>query len=661
MSKSVQPIVDALFGNGSSEEKTIVFHWRLIKRRGWPFLLLPESGPDSRTGLELYSAQRPLAKLWRAFLPFLLKTPAASLFPRVTVRTHAGSPMIRFLAEQSGMPAEQLRAPAIKFGGLAENKSRLVLLLCDETRRPVKVIKTGLDAGGRAATERESRLLEKLPPHIIGCIRMSGQLMTDKLSAFATPYFPGQCPEDDAGMEILFHSWLNPMEPVVIEMLDSWKMLEEAVAKTEPEAWQTLRPALAGHKVRSSLHHGDFAPWNIRAINTQNLQAFDWEYGHHDGIPGWDWFHFFVQTSILARRHSVERVAAEVEELLASPRFQKYAAAAGISSIVKPLLLAYLLHQRCVIKPLEGGSTAAELFDLLAARWHLDLHTHLTLPSPSPPGNLWASALQQLKCTATQMGNLFWEPTLISRTQPTMAAQFLAYWPNLLVALLLVAAVAGTHYLASTHLIFLPFYLAPIVLVTVRMDRRWGAVIATVAAIVGPLIQSYKDAEFHHMEVVLWNIIMRFVMLQMCVLFVDRIRRQKNILTSPLDLRPVPARFSDNWAVIVFCVLLFAAIFLVDFATNPHWNFIPVYLIPCMLLTLRLNFKWGLLAAALTSLAGSLSEFWTNPGYKPLEVFGWNCLMRFLISAVIIVLLERIRRENVLFFSRNVGGKTGHR
>jgi hypothetical protein len=75
-----------------------------------------------------------------------------------------------------------------------------------------------------------------------------------------------------------------------------------------------------------------------------------------------------------------------------------------------------------------------------------------------------------------------------------------------------------------------------------------------------------------------------------------------------------------------------------------------------MILTLRLNFKWGLLAAALAAIAGSFSEFRTNPGYKPLEVFGWNCLMRFLITAVVIVLVERIRRENVLFFTCNAGG-----
>lgn len=607
----------------------------------------------ARIGLELYSAQRPLAKIWRALLPFLLKTPAAAFFPRISVCADARSPMLRFLAEQSGVPVDQLVAPAIKFGGQAENKSRLVLLLCDQTSRPVKVVKTGLDVGGRAATECESQLLEKLPPQVIGCIRMSGRLATDNLSAFATPYFPGQSPEDDAGLEVLFHSWLNPAEPVPIESLDSWGDLETKVAKEEPEAWQVLRAALAGHRVRSSLYHGDFAPWNIRAINTQNLQAFDWEYGQREGMPGWDWFHFFVQTSVLARRHSVERVAAEVEELLASPRFKRYAEAASISSIVQPLLLAYLLHLRCVIKPVDGGETSSLLFDLLAARWRLDIHRLDQLPDSTPaavPG-WWSDALGQLRSTAAQMKNLFWEPTLNSKTRPTMGAQLWTFWRNILVAFLLVAAVGGTHYLVGTRLIFLPFYLAPIILITLRVDRRWGAVVATVAAVIGPLIQGVIDPDFDHVEVVLWNIVMRFVMLQMCVLFVDRIRRHTNILVQPLDFRPVPARFSENWAVVLFCALMFTAIFFADYATNPHWNFIPVYLIPCMVLTLRLNLKWGLSATVLAAVAGSLSEFWTNPNNRSLDVFGWNCLMRLVISAVVILLLERIRRENVLFFS----------
>jgi hypothetical protein len=650
MPQTATNILATLFESGTAEGFPLEFRWHLIKRRGQPFLLLPADA-NGKVGLELYSAQRPLAKVLKAFLPVILQTPAKALLPQVVIRTGTESSFVRFLSEQSGVPAGELQAPAIRFGGLTENKLRLILLQCDQTRRPASVIKAGIDAGGREVIRRERQLLARLPGQAIGCIRTSGELETDRFSAFATPFHPGLSPANDAGLEVLFHSWLNAKNVVPIESFDSWKTLDQIVARAEPERWRQLRAALAGHQVRSSLHHGDFAPWNIRAINARNLQAFDWEFGQLEGMPGWDWFHFFVQTCILGKRHSAERVAAEVEDLLASPRFEKYAAAAGITTIAKPLLLAYLLHQHHVIKPVDGRAMSAPLFNLLAARWGYG-PTAVARPSaPKPALALWTDAVQQLKSAAIQVTNLFWEPCLASKTMPTMAAQFFTGWPYLLAALLMAGMVAGAQLATSANLTFLPFYLVPMTLVTLRLDRRWGAVIATVAAVLGPLVQSHKDAAFDRVEVLLWNIMMRFIMLQMCVFFVDRIYRQKNILTSPLDLRPRPAKFAENWAVIAACLLAFAAIFTMDYVTNPHWNFIPVYLIPCMVLTLRLNLKWGLLAAALASLAGSLSEFLTNPGYKPQEVFGWNCTMRFVISAVVIVLVERIRQESVLFYT----------
>lgn len=649
MAQSVQAVLKALFATPQPTGKRLMFHWRLIKRHGKPFLLLPENSASARVHMELYSAQRRRARIWRAVLPMLIQSPASQFFPRVSLEVDADSEIVRFLAAQSGVAAEDLSAPAIKFGGLGLQKSRLALLLCDATDRPVKVLKLGLNEEGRAATDREAEMLEQLPPEVIGCIRMSGRLRTEKISAFATPYFPGESPENDAGLEQLFHSWLRAGEPVALESLSSWKELEQQVATAEPAAWQKLRTALAGKKIRPTLQHGDFAPWNIRAINTQNLQAFDWERGHLQGIPGWDWFHFIIQTAILARRLSVERVAVEVEELLRSPRFRRYAAAAGIESFVQPLVLAYHLHHCYVIQPLEGGATTKSLFELLARRWNL------AAPAPvqnqvTRPG-LWADAAAQLQSTVAQLNNLFWEPTLNSKVRTPMLTQFWTSWPIILTGFFLLMAIAGTHYVSPAYLIFLPFHLVPISLVTWRTDRRWGAVMAAIAAVVGPVVQSYKDVSYHSAEVVLWNVVVRYLMLHMCVLFVDRIRVQKDILRRPFEFKPAAARLGENWAVLLVCAVGFGVIFVLDYITNPRWNFIPIYLLPCMVLALRLNFHWGIASAMLAAFLGSLTEYLLNSNYHPFEIFGWNCFMRFLISSLVILLLERIRHENVLLFS----------
>jgi len=392
MPKSVYSVTTRLFGQDKGSVETRDFAWRLIRRRRRPFLLLPISTMSTRVSLSLYSAQRRRAKIWRAILPLVLNSPAAMYFQRINLSVSQSSEILRFLSEQSGVPIERLPAPAIKFGGKENEKSRLVLLACDSTNRPIKVIKIGLDAAGRAATRCEADLLEKIPPNTVGCTRVTGRLSTPDLCAFATDYFPGESPEDDRGMEVLFHSWVSTGPFTPVENFQAWGELETKLPDTVKAEWKVLRDALAGKSFRSTLFHGDFAPWNIRAVNLQNLQAFDWERGSLHGIPGWDWLHFVVQTSILARRHSAERVAAEIELLLQSPRFQNYARATGIREIAKPLTLAYLLHHRWIILPLEGARETEELFRLLAEHWKLAPETKEKMAGQSQPGSAPLSA-----------------------------------------------------------------------------------------------------------------------------------------------------------------------------------------------------------------------------------------------------------------------------
>lgn len=655
MFRVVLPTIETLFAGEGRPRQPVHFAWRLIRRRRRPFLLLPTSMKNVRVGLELYSAQRRRAKIWRAVLPLLFRTPAASLFERVHFEADAGSEIMQFLSRQSGVPAARMPASAIKFGGGAQ-RSRLALLLCDETQRPVSVVKVGLNAAGREATDREADVLEKLPPGTLGCIRSAGRLNTPVLSAFATTYFPGASPYDDAGMEHLFHAWLNPGSFRPLASLQFWRELAAAVAEADPGAWQVLSAALAGKTVRTTLQHGDFAPWNIRAINAQNLQVYDWERGQLEGIPGWDWFHFVVQTAILARRHSVQRVAAEVEQLLRSDRFRKYAAEAGISDFVQPLLLAYLLHQQWVIKPLDGGQRTAELFELLSDRWQMAPHPvslHAVAPAAPPGSGLWAGAVRQLKSAAVQLSNLFWEPSLAARVPPSLRTQFLRHWPVVLLAGLMLAGLATAHYFSNTYLLFLPLYLVPCALLTWKIDRRWGALAAIAAAVAGPLIQGAKNADFDKPEVMLWNMVMRFITLQLCVLFVDQIHKLKKLSQRRAAQDNPPAKFTENWVVVLASGLLFIIVAVLDFVTDPHLVFLPLYLLPCMILTLALNLRWGIAAALVGAVSRSLMEYASNPNYKATEVFGWNLAMRLAIFLIVTLLLDRIRKESILFFAGN--------
>ena len=194
----------------------------------------------------------------------------------------------------------------------------------------------------------------------------------------------------------------------------------------------------------------------------------------------------------------------------------------------------------------------------------------------------------QLKSAAAQLSNLFWEPSLTAKVPPSLRTQFLRHWPVVLLAGLMLAGVATAHYFSIAHLLFLPFYLVPCALLTWKIDRRWGALAATAAAVAGPLIANAKQPGYLKLDVMVWNMAMRFITLQLCVLFVEQIHRQKKLSQHRAAPDHRPVKFTESWAVVLASGLLFLTVAALDFVTDPRMTFMPLYLLPCMILTLVL-------------------------------------------------------------------------
>ncbi len=72
-----------------------------------------------------------------------------------------------------------------------------------------------------------------------------------------------------------------------------------------------------------------------------------------------------------------------------------------------------------------------------------------------------------------------------------------------------------------------------------------------------------------------------------------------------------------------------------------------------MMLTLVLNLRWGIPAALVATICSSLVQYCTNVNDQAAEVFGWNFIMRLAIFLLAIFLLDRIRRENIMFTFRS--------
>ncbi|MDR3576226.1 MAG: hypothetical protein P4L50_20350 [Anaerolineaceae bacterium] len=651
MFKNVLPAITALFASAKLCRKPVTFSWRLVCRKKRPFLLLPEKSGSSSDGFQLYSAHRPLAKLWRSLVPLILATPLAKIFGQVVIEADTESEFMQFLAAQSGLPAAQLPSPAIKFGGVVGKTKRVVLLLRDAGGHPIRVVKVGLDPAGRAATEREASLLSNLPKEVIGCTGITGRFISDTMSAFATAYFSGESLDTDLGVEKLFHDWLNDAPPEPIRNLAIWRELQSVAKGAGLPQWPILRDALAEQSFRTTIYHGDFAPWNVRMTNLETIRAFDWERGHLKGIPAWDWFHFIVQTSILVKRYSPERVAAELEQLVHSPRFQKYASDAGISEIVEPLLLAYLLEQKLIVRPLEGIEQIDRLFRLLWAKWQLEENTGK--PAIATAADLRIPAREQIKFAVAKLANLFWEPSLSPVIKTPLSVDLPRYWLALLVSFVWIGCVSALQFSTDPHLTFAPFYMAPCVLLALKADRRLGLILACIAGVAGPLMQHLKQPMMIPLDITLWNMAMRVLVFILMVVLLDNVRQQSPSGRSPHTVPEQNANqaISGNWAVVLITSIYFAMIVALDVLTNPYYIFLPLYLLPCVIFTLTLNWRWGTLAAVIASVVGPLTQRFEDPGYQLLGVEFWNTLMRLMIFQTVVLLLDRVRRRNILFSS----------
>jgi len=82
-------------------------------------------------------------------------------------------------------------------------------------------------------------------------------------------------------------------------------------------ALDDILPVLERMKVPSTIVHGDFGPWNLRA-NEGKIFAYDWEYGQIDGLPLIDQFHHVLFCGYLFHHWSSRQGFKQLLELAAS-------------------------------------------------------------------------------------------------------------------------------------------------------------------------------------------------------------------------------------------------------------------------------------------------------------------------------------------------------
>ncbi len=358
-----------LFSPGGPASSASVRLW-VLRKDGHPFLLLPTRPRLAAQALGLYPAQTAKARLAKAVLRVVLQARLPLPLPVVSLRISAQDDFASYLRRRAGSAPPAFPPMAVLAGNARTPGRRLLVLLFGPDHKPLAVVKAGLTSTGRELIDREKSFLASVAPGTPGVPALRGDFQSPRIAAFSLDFVEGISPSSSD-------------ETAVAPLLDAWRREDQLVSVVETAAWRRLAAACPAHplldrltaalaprRVHPVLFHGDFAPWNLKRPRTGGpCVALDWERGEAVGIPGWDWFHFVLQSAILAEKLPTTAVQRRAEQLLASPAFQSYAARCRVSGAERELVLAYLIYCVEVLRPSEGLAATRALLETLTRPW----------------------------------------------------------------------------------------------------------------------------------------------------------------------------------------------------------------------------------------------------------------------------------------------------
>src|SRR5690348_14463333 len=129
-------------------------------------------------------------------------------------------------------------------------------------------------------------------------------------------------------------------------------------------------------------------------------------------------------------------------------------------------------------------------------------------------------------------------------------------------------------------------------------------------------------------------------------------RQTKNWLLArraelPADRRTLNEQFRAHWVTILASAVVMAIVAYFDIITGPDVTLLPFYLIPCAVLTLVVNDRWGTMAVATVIVIWSTIQAQQNPNLSldHWKTLLWDAGMRLVLFQIIVSLLNRVRIE----------------
>jgi hypothetical protein len=356
-----------LFSRGSKQTAGSTLDFRILETSGEPLLALPAKNALAVKALALYPAQRLVARLAKSGLRAALAAGLPLPLQRVTVSVSGEDDFAKFLTGLAGDNTAVMPSMAVLMGNPRAAGRRFTILVFGQNTHPAAIVKAGTDEAAWQLIDKEERLLRAVGEQFVGAPRLRSSFCSDRIRAIALDFYEGRSPRpnDNHQLAAILDAWINRERWVRIGDTPTWNQIEQECAGVP--LMPVLRGRIAQRSVHPTLYHGDFTPWNIK-VSSRNgsWTVLDWERGQLTGLPGWDWFHYELQTAILVRKLRGSSLRKRVERLLCSEPFQRYARQAGISDIARDLLLGYVLYCVEVLRPSEGCEASEELLEMLS-------------------------------------------------------------------------------------------------------------------------------------------------------------------------------------------------------------------------------------------------------------------------------------------------------
>ena len=106
----------------------------------------------------------------------------------------------------------------------------------------------------------------------------------------------------------------------------------------------------------------------------------------------------------------------------------------------------------------------------------------------------------------------------------SMVKDLRRHWLTILTALMMLLGIVWAHVNANPHLMFILFYAVPCALLALVVNNRWASLFVFTASLIAPWVQYDGDSDYHSPVVFIWNFLSRFILLEIFILTLGRIR-----------------------------------------------------------------------------------------------------------------------------------------